>query len=501
MFGFDIEFRRHRWALIYCSISAIGALVFGYDNTYYSGILGMQEFKNDYGDHYEDGAKALATSFTSLTTSSIYIGDMLGALIAGPLNDRFGRKTVLWIASAFVLAGGVTQVADTNIEGVIVLGRILIGLGVGNFTVTSHSKIAPMEIRSPALYMYQFLQSCSQLVASGLTQGTNSIHSSLSYKLPMGGLVILPLFMLFLLPFIPESPTWYVFHNRLEDARRSLLKINRNNRTYDPTADLAFLTQARRYEEAQGEESSWLSLLLDPIERKKLIWASGGMYAQQICGIIFFYNYGVVFAEALGVSQPFTITLITMILQIFAVAASILTGNRLRRRTNLLASTSLILVAFIIIGGLGTQSTLTTASKYIIVVFSYVVICAYNFGLGPLTYAVSREISVGVNQNKIMSVSIVALYFFLWVISFTAPYLYYDAGLGPMVGFVYAGTTLTSLIWVWFCVGETQGRTRLEVAMFFTERVPARRWRTHVFAGSGGDEKDDVRAEHVEDKA
>ncbi|RAH54695.1 sugar transporter [Aspergillus piperis CBS 112811] len=504
MFGFDIEFRRHRWALIYCSISAIGALVFGYDNTYYSGILGMQEFKNDYGDHYEDGAKALATSFTSLTTSSIYIGDMLGALIAGPLNDRFGRKTVLWIASAFVLAGGVTQVADTHIEGVIVLGRILIGLGVGNFTVTSLlyiGEVAPMEIRSPALYMYQFLQSCSQLVASGLTQGTNSIHSSLSYKLPMGGLVILPLFMLFFLPFIPETPTWYVFHNREEDAKRALLKINRNDRTYDPTADLTFLTQARRYEEAQGEESSWLALLLDPIERKKLIWASGGMYAQQICGIIFFYNYGVVFAEALGVSQPFTITLITMILQIFAVAASILTGNRLRRRTNLLASTTLILIAFIIIGGIGTQSTLTTASKYIIVVFSYVVICAYNFGLGPLTYAVSRELSVGVNQNKIMSVSIVALYFFLWVISFTAPYLYYDAGLGPMVGFVYAGTTLTSLIWVWYCVGETQGRTRMEVAMFFTERVPARRWRAHVFANRGGDEKEDVRAEHVEDKA
>lgn len=374
-------------------------------------------------------------------------------------------------------------------------------ISINSLTLPSIGEVAPMEIRSPALYMYQFLQSCSQLVASGLTQGTNSIHSSLSYKLPMGGLVILPLFMLIFLPFIPETPTWYVFHNREEDAKRALLKINRNDRTYDPTADLAFLTQTRRYEEAQGEESSWLALLLDPIERKKLIWASGGMYAQQICGIIFFYNYGVVFAEALGVSQPFTITLITMILQIFAVAASILTGNRLRRRTNLLASTTLILIAFIIIGGIGTQPTLTTASKYIIVVFSYVVICAYNFGLGPLTYAVSRELSVGVNQNKIMSVSIVALYFFLWVISFTAPYLYYDAGLGPMVGFVYAGTTLTSLIWVWYCVGETQGRTRMEVAMFFTERVPARRWRTHVFANRGGDEKEDVRAEHVEDKA
>lgn len=137
MFGIDLDFHRHRWAIIYCSISAVGALVFGYDNTYYSGILGMQQFKNDFGNHYEDGAKALATDFQSLTTSSIYIGDMLGALISGPLNDRFGRKPVMWIAAFFVLAGGITQVADTNVMGIIVMGRILIGLGVGNFTVTS----------------------------------------------------------------------------------------------------------------------------------------------------------------------------------------------------------------------------------------------------------------------------------------------------------------------------------------------------------------------------
>lgn len=99
----------------------------------------MQEFKNDYGNHVDPdtGMKALATSFQSLTTSSIYIGDVLGALISGPLNDRFGRKVVMWIASLCVLAGGVCQVADTHYEGVIVVGRILIGIGVGNFTVTS----------------------------------------------------------------------------------------------------------------------------------------------------------------------------------------------------------------------------------------------------------------------------------------------------------------------------------------------------------------------------
>ncbi|KAJ6024206.1 hypothetical protein N7540_005003 [Penicillium herquei] len=488
MFGIDLDFHRHKWAIIYCSISAVGAFVFGYDNTYYSGILGMQTFKNDFGNHYENGAKALATDFQSLTTSSIYIGDMFGALIAGPLNDLFGRKTVMWIAAFFVLAGGVTQVADTDIMGIIVMGRILIGLGVGNFTVTSllyMGEIAPLEIRSPALYMYQFLQSCSQLVAAGLTQGTNSINSSLSYKLPMGGLVILPLAAFILLPFIPESPTWFISRKRTSDAEASLRKINKNDPTYDPSTDIAFLEQEREHEEEQLTASSWKSLFLDPIERKKLIWAGGGMYAQQICGIIFFYNYGVVFAEEIGMSDPFTVSLITMILQIFAVAASVLTANKLKRRTNLLISTTAIFLAFIIIGALGTQNNLTKGSKYVIVVFSYVVICAYNFGLGPLTYAVTRELSVGVNQNKIISVSVVALYFFLWVISFTAPYLYTDAGLGPMVGFVYAATTLTSLAWVWFCVGETQGRTQTEISMFFTEHVPARKWGTHVFTDIG----------------
>ncbi|KAJ5714774.1 uncharacterized protein N7483_011955 [Penicillium malachiteum] len=453
MLGIDLDFHRHKWAIIYCSISAVGAFVFGYDNTYYSGILGMQTFKNDFGNYYENGAKALATDFQSLTTSSIYIGDMFGALIAGPLKDRFGPKTVMWIAAFFALAGGVSQVADTDIMGIIVMGRILIGLGVGNFRVTSllyMGKIAPLEIRSPALYMYQFLQSFSQRVAAGLTQGTNSINSSISYKLPMGGLDILSLAAFILLPFIPESPTWFISRKRTSDAEASLRKINKNDPTYDPSADIAFLEQEREHEEEQLTASSWKSLFLDPIERKKLIWAGGGMYAQHICGIIFFYNYGVVFAEEIGISDPFTVSLITMILQIFAVAASVLTANKLKRRTNLLISTTAIFLAFIIIGAL-----------------------------------VTRELSVSVNQNKIISVSVVALYFFLWVISFTAPHLFTDAGLDPMVGFVYAATTLTSLAWVWFGVGETQGRTQTEISKFFTEHVPARKCKTHVFTDIG----------------
>ncbi|OJJ51544.1 hypothetical protein ASPZODRAFT_138629 [Penicilliopsis zonata CBS 506.65] len=488
--GSHMKFGDHKWVYIFGMISALGALVFGYDNTYYSGILDMQEYKNHYGNHYDsDGKKALATSFTSLTTSSIYIGDLLGALLAAPVNERWGRKKTFLLAACCVMAGGLAQVADTHYEAVIVIGRILIGLGIGQFTVTSLlyiGEIAPVSIRGPVLLMYQFLQSISQLVASGITQGTEGVKSTLSYKLPMGGLLILPLIILLFLPFVPESPVWYVRKGRREAAAKSLARIHQNKDGYDPTDDLNVLEAANRFEEEQQQASSWSALLFDPVERRKLIWSSGGMFAQQICGIIFFYNYGVVFAADIGMSDPYLVTLITNILQVFAVAASVLTGNKIRRRTNLLVTTLTIQVAFLVIGGIGTQGTISQGSKYVIVVFSYVVIVAYNFGLGPLTYMTGREYAVGVNQNKIMSVSVVVLYFSVWAVSFTAPYLYTTAGLGPMLGFVYAGTSFFSLAWVWFCVAETKDRTRVEIAQFFTDGIPARKWRTHVFTDLPG---------------
>lgn len=98
--------------------------------------------------------------------------------------------------------------------------------------------------------------------------------------------------------------------------------------------------------------------------------------------------------------------------------------------------------------------------------------------------------AVGTNQNKIMSASIVVFYFVTWAVSFTAPYLYYDAGLGPMICFIYAGTTSLSLVYTWFCVGETAGRTSTEISRFFTEHVPVRQWRTHVFESLYSDDQE-----------
>ena len=397
-------FSTHRWAYVYCSIASIGALCYGYDNSYYSGLLGMKPFIQTYGQG-PSGSRALTVTFTSLTSSSIYIGDLLGALLAAPINDHLGRKYVFLVASLCIVGGGIAQVADKGSMGVIVLGRILIGLGVGQFTVTSllyMGEVAPLAVRGPILSMFQFLQSCSQLVASGLNQGTQTIPNGASFRVPMGGLVVLPVIFLVLLPFIPESPFWLVGRNRDEKADRALRKINRNISGYTPDEDLAMHRDHVERDRARAEHSTWISLWTDPIERRKTLYACGSMFAQQINGILFFYVYGVVFAAAIGIKDPFLITLITNILQIFAVGASVIFQPKMRRRWNLLVTTGMMVVAFIIIGGIGTKP-LNKAGQYVIVVFSYVIIVAFNVGLGPLAYTVAREMAVGHNQVGLQS--------------------------------------------------------------------------------------------------
>ena len=50
-----------------------------------------------------------------------------------------------------------------------------------------------------------------------------------------------------------------------------------------------------------------------------------------------------------------------------------------------------------------------------------------------------------------------------------------------MVGFVYGATALCgTLTYVWFCVGETTGRTNTEIEKLFKDKVPVRKWRTYV---------------------
>ena len=54
-------------------------------------------------------------------------------------------------------------------------------------------------------------------------------------------------------------------------------------------------------------------------------------------------------------------------------------------------------------------------------------------------------------------------------------YLYCSANLEPKTGFVYTGLWFISWAYVYFCVGEVNGRSMEEIDGFFRDGIPAKR--------------------------
>ncbi|KAJ6136746.1 hypothetical protein N7497_012450 [Penicillium chrysogenum] len=465
----NIDWKSNRRAIAYCLVAAIGALCYGYDTIYYTGIQGMPWFAKDYG---ERKTQMVLTrwehpSCRCLRVSSMW-GELVGAIAAAPINDFFGRRAVFLSASLCIVVGAIVQVCSFGSDSVFYVSRVLIGLGVGQFTATCLmyiGEVAPSAIRGPALMCFQFMQSISQLVGACVNQGTQSIASAQSYRIPMCLLVVLPGVMLLCLPFTPESPVWYMYKGKREQAIKALRKINRSSRDYDPSADIQAIDDQVQMEREMAKDATWLSLVTDPIERRKLFYACGAMFVQQINGIQFWYTYGVVFAQSIGVADPFTINTIIYVLQIITVGVAVVLGNKIKRRTNLLLCSTGHLRRGIGIG---------------IVVLAYVNIIFYNFSIGTLSYSIASEMSVGRNRNKITACAMGVFFLTVWLMVFTSPYMYYTGNLGPMIGFVYGGTTLFLLAYSWFCVGETAGRSNAEIERLFQDKVPVRQWATYV---------------------
>ena len=82
------------FVLFVAAMAVLGGLLFGYDTGVISGAILV--IRHDFD---------LSTSLQAIVVSIVLIGAMLGALLAGGVADRFGRRPTLLIAGAvFVYA-------------------------------------------------------------------------------------------------------------------------------------------------------------------------------------------------------------------------------------------------------------------------------------------------------------------------------------------------------------------------------------------------------------
>lgn len=70
-----------------------------------------------------------SSSKLGLITTCIFIGGFIGAFVAPPIADRFGRRLAILLGSSLTLVGTIIQTAAQN-SGMFTGGRLILGLGI-----------------------------------------------------------------------------------------------------------------------------------------------------------------------------------------------------------------------------------------------------------------------------------------------------------------------------------------------------------------------------------
>lgn len=181
-------------------------------------------------------------------------------------------------------------------------------------------------------------------------------------------------------------------------------------------------------------------------------------------------------------TDPFLVTIICDIVEVLGVLCSFALVNRYGRRPLLLTTTTAMAAVLLVMGCLGTVSnrskSMNTAIASMIIIYVFI----FNLAWGGLAWVIATELSAGRNRTKIMGVATAAFWVAAWAVTFTLPYLYNEkdgAGLGPMVGFIYFGGTIIGLLFVYYFIPETLGRSLEEITLLMELQVPTRAWASY----------------------
>ena len=180
-------------ALVYF-FGALGGMLFGYDTGVISGAILFITTDLDLNAFYQ-----------GLVVSSLLLGAMAGAGVAGPLSDRLGRRQIIIIAAIVFSVGAIGAALAPNV-GVLVLFRTVLGFAVGAAALIVPlylSEVAPTEIRGAVSSLNQLMIVVGILIAYIV----NALLAASEAWRTMLGLAVVPSLVLLIgMYFMPETP-------------------------------------------------------------------------------------------------------------------------------------------------------------------------------------------------------------------------------------------------------------------------------------------------------
>jgi sugar porter (SP) family MFS transporter len=446
-----------RFVYLAAAFAALGGLLFGYDTGVISGALIF--IKKEF---------ALSIFQQELIVSIVLAGAIVGALTGGSLSDRFGRRLTLLATSIVFIAGAILCAAAMSIAALVV-GRIIVGLGIGLACTTVPvyiSEVAPPEARGWQVSLFQLAITIG-ILGAYLVDFAYAKSEAWRWML---GLAVIPGIILGVgMLFLPESPRWLAKYLHPEAARAVLVRIRGTD-----NVDSEFQEIIGSLE--QSEERGRWSDLLSPTVRPALVVGIGLAIFQQITGINTVIYYAPTIVLTAGISSASGAILATAVIGLVNVIMTIVAMwliDRVGRRPLLLVGIAGMAVCLGILGAAFRMQAETSTVAWVAVITLMAYVAFFAISLGPIFWLLIAEIYPLRIRGLAEGTAAGSNWIFNLVVSIT--FLSLVQAVGPSWTFwLYGVLSIAAFLFSYYMVPETKGRTLEEIEQGWrTRRRPA----------------------------
>ncbi|KAJ5628401.1 hypothetical protein N7490_010629 [Penicillium lividum] len=462
--------------VVSCIVFGSASFMFGYDDKVISPIIALPAFI----EKFQGNDLALSARNQNLVISVPLVGDVIGSLFAPPLTFHFGRKWPLVAAYTISLGGSLLQVFAPNL-GAFVAGRAVNGIAIGIAIATAPlylSEVVPVSIRGRCVSSINILNLIAGVIGTIVVWATQKVGGHLSYQIPLAIQCVIPIMLVLLTLPLPESPEWLVSKGNMEQARYNLRKLRgfSDEQVGNEIRLMELCEKTNR--EIRSDVKFWDIFRRDHLRRTLV---AGSFFSlNQISGVILSTTYATVFLRQIGASNAFRLTIIASCCTLAGALAAPLVIDRAGRRPTAFVGMSLLFMIDVIAGGLAFD-TRNKNSTVTIAALSFIFNFFWALSFYSLSNVMPSEMATTKLRHYVMSYTIACQGVTAVITTLVVPQLTSAdaANLGAKTYLIFAGCMAAIIVFMYFLMPETRGRTFAEIDEMYAAKVPAWKWRSY----------------------
>ncbi len=455
----------------------------GYDNALIGSFYAFPAFEKKYGRPLPDGTYGLDAAWQAGLSGAMNAGQLLGLLLNGFVEERFGHKRTMLVALASVVSLVPILFFAPNIQ-TLVAGELLLGIPLGIFqtlTIAYASEVCPVVLRGYLTIYMNLSWVIGQLLALCVLRGLVENTSEWSYRIPFSIQWAWPVLIIAAAMFAPESPWWYTRHNRPEDALAALRRLAGSNKSgLDAEQVISMMVHTNQLEKDMSTGTTYLNCFKG-VDRRRTGIICLVFSGQNLCGAgLMAYSTYFYLQAGLPTSASFTLSMAQYALGFLGTLLSLLLTTYFGRRSLYVSGLAVLAVILFSIGLLALGGEERASLSWAIGSALLVFVFAYNCTVGAVGYVLVSELSATRLRSKTLAISRM-LYNVIGIVnSVIIPYMLNPTAWNwkGKAGFFWGGLCVLLALSSYMFLPETKGRTYGELDILFKQGVKARAFKT-----------------------